>query len=265
MEDIVSIIRSIVREELKSHRTLELGTVTKLYSHESDSDKNNYACNVKLKDSDLELQNVGISTQRIGAVAIPNENDFVLVQFINGDVNNAVVIGRVYNDMDRPPVAKPHEFIYISPDAKESGVRRVYLEFPENNKFLLNDDETSFEAGKTKIKFNRDGDIEIDSNSKLNIKTNGEINIESGKTTIKLNLDGDIEINSNSKLNIKTESDVSINSSGNVSLDSKGNIDLKAQGNMTLKATTISLDSTGNMDLKGQGNMTLKATIISLN
>lgn len=258
MEDVVSVIRSIVREELKSHRTLELGTVTKLYSHESDSDKNNCACNVKLKDSDLELQNVGISTQRIGAVSIPNKDDLVLVQFINGDVNNAVVIGRVYNDVDMPPVAKPHEFVYISPDKKESGIRRIYLEFPENNKFLLNDEEISIEAGTTKIKFNHDGDIEINSNSKLNIKANGEINIEAGKTKIKFNHDGDIEINSNSKLNIKTESDVSIASSGNVSLDSKGNLDLKTQGN-------VSLDSKGNMDLKAQGNMTLKATTISLN
>ena len=258
MEDIVSVIRSIVREELKSHRTLELGTVTKLYSHESENDKNNYACNVKLKDSDLELQNVGISTQRIGAVAIPNENDLILVQFINGDVNNAVVIGRVYNDVDSSPLAKPHEFVYISPDAKESGIRRIYLEFPENNKFLLNDEEISLEAGTTKIKFNHDGDIEIDSNSKLNTKTKDELSFEAGKTKIILKHDGDIEINSNSKLNIKTESDVSIASTGNVSLDSKGNLDLKTQGN-------VSLDSKGNIDLKAQGNMTLKATTISLN
>lgn len=230
MEDIVSVIRSIVREELKSHRTLELGTVTKLYSHESGDDKNNYACNVKLKDGDLELQNVGISTQRIGAVSIPNKDDLVLVQFINGDVSNAVVIGRVYNDVDMPPVAKPHEFVYISPDAKESGIRRIYLEFPENNKFLLNDEEISLEAGTTKIKFKHDGDIEIDSNSKLNIKTKDELSLEAGKTKIILKHDGDIEINSNSKLNIKTESDVSIASSGNVALDSKGNLDIKTQG-----------------------------------
>lgn len=208
MEDIVSVIRSIVREELKSHRTLELGVVTKLYSHESSDDKNNYACNVKLKDSDLELQNVGISTQRIGAIAIPNKNDLVLVQFINGDVNNAVVVGRIYNDMDRPPAAKPHEFVYISPDSKESGIRRIYLEFPDDNKFLLKDDEISLEAGTTKIKFKHNGDLEIDSNSKLNIKTN---------------------------------SDVTIASSGNVSLDSKCDMDIKAQGNLSLNATSISI------------------------
>lgn len=231
MEDIVSIIRSIVREELKNHRTLELGVVTKLYSHESGGDKNNYACNVKLKDSDLELQNVGIATQRIGGVAIPNKGDLVLIQFINDDVNNAVVTGRLYNDVDRPPVAKPHEFVYISPDSKESGIRRVYLEFPNGNKFLLNDDEIFLEAGRTKIKFNHDGDIEIESNSKLNIKT---------------------------------KSDVKIDSLGSVSMDSKGNIDIKALGNLSLDATNISIKGKASSSLEAGAMAKIRAGVITV-
>jgi hypothetical protein len=231
MEDIVSVIRSIVQEELKSHRTLELGVVTKLFSHESGSDKNNYACSVKLKDSELELQNVGISTQRIGAVAIPNKNDLVLVQFINGDVNNAVVIARVYNDADRPPEAKPHEFVYISPDSKESGIRRIYLEFPNENKFLLNDDEITLEAGTTKIKFNHGADIEIESNSKLLIKT---------------------------------KSDVSIDSSGKISLKSKGNIDLKADGDISLDGANIAIKAKSSASLEGGSMAKIKGSSITV-
>lgn len=231
MEDVVSIIKSIVREELKNYRNLELGTVTKLYSHESGSDKNNYACNVKLKDSDLELQNVGISTQRTGAVAIPNKDDLVLVQFINGDVNNAVIVGRVYNDVDITPVAKPHEFVYISPDSKESGIRRIYLEFPDDNKFLLMDDEISLEAGTTKIKFKHNGDIEIDSNSKLNIKT---------------------------------KNDATIASSGNISLDSKGNIDIKAVGDIALDAANISIKGKASSSLEAGSMAKIKGTVITV-
>lgn len=229
MEDIVSVIRKIVMEELNNHRNTELGVVTKLYSHESGSDKNNYACNVKLKDSDLELQNVGIATQRIGAAAIPNKDDLVMVQFINGDVNNAIVTGRLYNDIDRPPVAKPHEFVYISPDSKESGVRRVYLEFPNGNKFLLNDDEISLEAGKTKIKFNHDGDIEIESNSKLSIKT---------------------------------KSDTMIDVMGNISLDSKGNIDIKSLGNLSLDATNITIKGKASASLEAGATAKIRGAVI---
>lgn len=224
MEDMVSIIRKIVQEELNDHRTAELGVVTKLYSHESGGDTNNYACNVKLKDSDLELQNVAISTQRIGAVAIPNIDDLVMIQFINGDVNSAVVTGRLYNDVDRPPVAKPHEFVYISPDSMKSDIRRVYMEFPNGNKLLLNDGEVSLEAGKTRIKFNHDGDIEIESNSKVKIKTKSDVVVDSG-----------------SKVEIKAKSDVKIDSLGNISLDSKGNIDIKALGSLSLDATDVSI------------------------
>jgi len=231
MEDIVSVIRSIVREELRSYRTLELGIVTKLFSHESGSDKNNYACSVKLKDSDIELQNVGIATQRIGAVAIPNKDDLVLVQFINGDVNNAVVVGRVYNDADRPPEAKPHEFVYISPDSKESGIRRIFLEFPNDNKFLLNDDEITLEAGTTKIKFNHSADIEIDSNSKLLIKT---------------------------------KSDVSIDSMGNISLESKGNIDIKALGNLSLDATNIAIKAKASNSLEAGAMAKIKGSVVTV-
>jgi len=64
-----------------------------------------------------------------------------LVQFVGGDINSAVVTGRLYNDDDRPPVAKEREYVYISPHDKESGVRRVYLEFPNGNTLELNDDE----------------------------------------------------------------------------------------------------------------------------
>lgn len=231
MEDIVSVIRGIVRDELKNHRTLELGVVTKLYPHESGGDKNNYACNVKLKDSALELQNVGIATQRIGAVAIPNENELVLVQFIDGDVNNAVVIGRLYNDDDRPPVAKAHELVYISPDSKASGLRRVYLEFPNGNKFLLNDDEIFLEAGRTTIKFNHNGDIEIESNSKLNIKT---------------------------------QSNVSIDALGNISLDAKGNIDIKALGNLSLDATNIAIKGKASSSLEAGAMVKIRGGVITV-
>lgn len=247
MEDIVDIMRKIVREELNNYRNTELGVVTKLYSHESESDNNNYACNVKLKDSDLELQNVGIATQRIGAVAIPNKDDLVMVQFINGNVNNAVITGRLYNDVDRPPVAKSHELVYISPDSKETGIRRVYLKFPNGNIFLLKDDEISLETGNTKIRFNHDGDIEIESNSRVKIKTQSDMAIDSG-----------------SKVEIKANSDLKVESMGDIFLDSKGNIDIKAFGHLSLNATDISIKGKASSSLEADAMAKIKGGIITV-
>ena len=122
--DAISLIQAVVRDELRSFKTAELGVVTKVYAHEAASDKNNSECDVRLRNAGLELKRVPVCTPRIGAVAIPNPDDLVLVQFLHGDIHNAVITGRLYNDADRPPEGKPREFVYISPDAAESGLRR---------------------------------------------------------------------------------------------------------------------------------------------
>src|SRR5437867_2291042 len=120
MHDLVSLIQAIVRDQLACYKIAELGVVTRVYAHEGASDKNNYQCDVRLRDSGLELKRVTVATQRIGAVAIPNVDDLVLVQYLNGDMHSAVITGRMYNDTDRPPVAKSHELVYVSPDSVES-------------------------------------------------------------------------------------------------------------------------------------------------
>ena len=109
--DLVSLIPAIVQVELLGHRTAELGVVTAVYSHANVSDKNNYECDVKLRDSELELKKVALTTQRVGAVAIPNGDDLVLVQFLNGDVHSAIVTGRLYHDQTRSPEAKDRELM----------------------------------------------------------------------------------------------------------------------------------------------------------
>lgn len=166
MNDAVGLIQAVIRDQVQEFRTAELGIVTQVYSHENGSDKNNYECDVRLRDSGLELKKVPAVTQRIGAVAIPNKDDLVIVQFLNGDIHSAFITGRVYNDADRPPEAKPHEFVYISPDTEESGIRRIYMEFPKGNKLLLDDDKLVIEMGKTKITINNDGEVELKSNNK---------------------------------------------------------------------------------------------------
>jgi uncharacterized protein involved in type VI secretion and phage assembly len=49
------------------------------------------------------LSRVPVATGRIGSASIPAVGELVLVQFLNGDVNSPVIVGRLYNDEDRPP------------------------------------------------------------------------------------------------------------------------------------------------------------------
>jgi hypothetical protein len=163
--DAVSLIQAVIRDQLRAFKTAELGVVTAVYSHESGSDTHNYECDVKLRDSGLELRRVPVCTQRVGAVAIPNVNDLVLLQYLNGDIHSAIVGGRLYNDQDRPPQAKAAEFVYISPDDPASGIRRMYFEFPNSNTLLVDDDKLVLQMGRSKITVNHDGDIDVNSGS----------------------------------------------------------------------------------------------------
>jgi uncharacterized protein involved in type VI secretion and phage assembly len=221
MSDAITLLQAVVRNELEAFKTAELGVVTQVYSHESSSDKNNYECDVKLRNSGLELKRVGVATQRVGSVAIPNQNDLVLVQFLHGDVHSAIVTGRVYNDSDRPPEAKAHEFVYISPDSEEQGVRRVYLELPKGNKLLVDDDKLVLEMGKTKLTINNDGDVQLDSNGKLTISAKGDAEIKT-QGNLKLDAQGDVSVGGN-----------------NVSLKAQMGATVEGSATATLKGTSV--------------------------
>ena len=223
MNDTISVIQAVIRDQLKGLKTADLGVVTEVYSHENASDKNNYECDVRLRDSGLELKKVPVVTQRIGSVAIPNEDDLVLVQFLHGDIHSALITGRVYNDADRPPEAKPYEFVYISPDAKESGIRRIYMEFPKGNKLLLDDDKLVLEMGKTKLTINNDGDVALDSNAKLTINTKGDASIKV-QGNLELNASGDVKIEG-----------------ANVSIKGKSNATLEGSASTTVKGASVKI------------------------
>jgi uncharacterized protein involved in type VI secretion and phage assembly len=176
---------------------------------------------VKLRNSGLELKRVAVATQRIGSVAIPNQNDLVLVQFLHGDIHSAIITGRLYNDTDRPPEAKAHEFVYISPDSAEQGIRRVYLELPKGNKLLVDDDKLVLEMGKTKLTINNDGDVELKSNGKVTISASGDAEIKA-QGSLKLDAGGDVSVGGN-----------------NVSIKAQVGATVEGSATATLKATSV--------------------------
>lgn len=112
---LLDTIRHIVREEMRRLQTATLAIVQDIHPHASASDEDNYACTVKLQDSELVLNKVPVATARMGLTSIPAVNDLVLVQFINGDINSPVITGSLYNDEDRPPVNADGQWVYQLP------------------------------------------------------------------------------------------------------------------------------------------------------
>jgi phage baseplate assembly protein gpV len=200
---MIEVIRKIIEDEISKLYVAELGVITSIFPHSGENDKENYECNVKLKYRDLELRKVPVATQHIGLANIPNVGDLVLVTFLNGNVNAPVIIGRLYTDEDRPPTNKEEEIIYIPPYSKSSDLRRIHMEFPGGIILSVKDDQVSVEAGKTTLKMNRDGDIDIESAAKVNMKATGDMSL----------------------------------SAANLKIESRGTLDVKATGTAKFEAT----------------------------
>ncbi len=221
--DALSVIRAVVREELRGFKTSALGVVTASYPHESSGDQNRYQCDVRLRDTELELRRVAVATPRIGMAAIPDVGNLVLVHFLEGDPAAAVITGSLYNDEDEPPTAKARESVYVTPHSAESGIRRSYLELPNGNSLLLDDDRLVIEMGATKITVNHDGDVELQAAG-----------------AVKVTSDGDTTIEANGAVTLKAAADLSIEGL-NVSVKAQASLAMQGTASGSLKAPSLSL------------------------
>jgi phage baseplate assembly protein gpV len=200
-------VQRIVQEELGRVRTAELALVQEQHPHADDSDKDNYACTVRLRDSGIVLEQVPVATSRIGCVGIPAVNELVLVQFVGGDINAPIITGRLYNDEDRPPVNDDGQAVTHLPLGAEDG-DAVHVELHSGDTR-----ELVFKLGSG-IEVNvRDDDPVV------------ELKVDGGKLTLRVDRDGA----------------VALESQGNVEL--KGNeISIEAQGQLELKGGTVNIN-----------------------
>jgi uncharacterized protein involved in type VI secretion and phage assembly len=117
MQSIIGVMQKVAAHEVRRIYTTELGEVTAVFPHAAEGDTDNYQCSVKLKNKqqpdgqDFELARVPVATQHLGLVNIPNVGDLVLVSFIGGNLNAPVIIGRLYNDQDLPPLNNEKEVL----------------------------------------------------------------------------------------------------------------------------------------------------------
>jgi phage baseplate assembly protein gpV len=194
-------VQRLVLEELGRVRTAELAIVQEQHPHADDSDKDNYACTVRLRDSGIVLEQVPVATPRVGCVSIPAVDELVLVQFVGGDVNAPIITGRLYNDEDRPPVNEDGQAITHLPLGAEDGdAVHIELHSGDRREFLLKfgdgvtvnivDDDpvvkVEVDGGKLTLQVDRDGTVTLESQGNVELKGN-EISIEAQS---QLNLKG---------------------------------------------------------------------------
>ena len=194
---IVNTLQEIIRHEMRNLRIAELGLVEAVYPHSASGDGDNYGCDVRLKNSGLLLKRVPVATGHIGTAAIPNIDDLVLLTFDKGDINQPIIIGRLYNDEDRPPLNKPDEVIFRLPLAKadnktikaairnhqdQAEPREMIIEMPPQITVRISDGAVRATAGKTEM-------ILEQPNS-----SGGAVTVVTGRTKITMDQDGDVTV-----------------------------------------------------------------------
>jgi uncharacterized protein involved in type VI secretion and phage assembly len=223
MSGLIETIQALVREELRHLYLAELGIVTELHTHESEGDRNNYECSVRLRDSGLELRFVPIATTRIGLCVPPNVGDLVLVQFLGGDVHAPVVTARLYSEQARPPITQAGEWVYESPDSKKSGPRRVFLKLPNGATLTWDDDLVQLETGTTRLIIRHDGAVMLESADKVTVKSKGDTVMET-----------------QGALTMKAAGDISLEGM-NVTVKAQMNAQLEGQTNVALKGIHVAI------------------------
>lgn len=259
MSTVVHTLQQIIRHELRSLHIAELGLVEAVYPHSDGGDDDNYGCDVRLKNSDLLLRRVPVATGHIGTAAIPNVGDLVLLNFEQGDVNQPFIVGRLYNNIDRPPLNNPNEIIFRLPLAEpddetikaairniESNAepREIIVEMAPQITVRISDGavratagdsemlieqphssggQVTVVTGRTKITMNQDGDVKVEAAGNLSVKANGSLTMEAV---------GDVKI---SGMNVTVE--------GQVNTDVKAGLAAKLQGNLssTVQGVTVAV------------------------
>jgi len=260
MTTVVNTLQQIIRHELRALHIAELGVVETVYPHSSSGDDDNYGCDVRLKNNGLLLKRVPIATGHIGTVAIPNVGDLVLLAFSGGDANQPIVVGRLYNDADRPPLNNPDEVIFRLPLAEaddktvmaairnhqdQTEPREIIVEMPPKITVRISDGTVQATAGDTEMFLDQ-----THSNG-------GKVTVVAGRTKITMNQDGDVTV--------EAVGDMTLKSNANMSLEANGNMDLTCKGSFKVVATADATVQAGmNATLKAGLSATVQSTNVSV-
>lgn len=175
-----------------------------------------------------------------GAQFLPRVGHEVLVEFLNGDPDQPIITGSVYNGDNPLPYATPAK-------VEESGIKTRSTK--KGGKENFNEIRFVDSKGKEKLVIHAEKDEEI------HVENDQQENVDNDRTTV---------IGNNDKLDVTGKQDVSVGKAITVTAGDK--IAFKCG------SSTITMDSSGNIDIKGtsisingSSAVTVKGGVIKLN
>lgn len=254
MSTVVDTIAAIVRHELSAVRTTELGVVDDVHPHTAPDDEDNYGVDLTLRNSGLALKRVPVLTGHLGSVAIPNVGDLVLVNFDHGDVNQPIVVGRLYSSADRPPLSTIDELVFRLPLAEKddatilaairnhtdkSPPRELVIEMPPKITVRIVDGVVTATAGKTELKLDQSG------------SSGGTVKVTAGRTTITMNQDGDVVLDSAGSVTLKAAQDLTLQATGSINVRAGLTATFEAGTRAVVKGLQASLQGSAAAGVQG--------------
>ncbi len=228
----------------------------------------------------------GIAGQKWGMVAIPRVGQEVIVDFLEGDPDQPIVVGSVYNADNMPPYdlpanmtrsgfksrstkkGDPKTFNEIRFEDKK-GSEEIYVHAERNyTRIVENDDVLKIglddkDKGDQTIEIHNDrtvtlkeGNDKLDVKKKIDIKAGDELKITVGQSSLVMKKNGDVTIKGKTlKLDFTMD----------IKADAKKGVNLKAGVGMDLKAVQVKINGDGTLDLKAGGMTTVKGAMVDVN
>ena len=152
--------------------------------------------------------------QERGWMTIPEINDEVLVSFVRGDINNAIIVGSLYNGVDTPPYANEDEENNLRVFQSRSGHRLTF-------------DDTKGEERIELILHNEEIQVVWDSANKVLSVYSGKDIIIEAKDKISMKCT-DFQLEASNSVNVKAGSDIAIQAGGNLNQEAAGTFSMEA-------------------------------------
>ncbi|HXU70064.1 MAG TPA: phage baseplate assembly protein V [Polyangia bacterium] len=203
-----------------------------------------------------------------GTFWLPEVGDEVLVSFLNGDFNQPVVLGSLWNGVEPAPYANNGDKGVVVVGAEFDGKHEAkkndlrFMRSRVGHQLIFNDNASEPRVAlhskqKHRIvlddKGNEPTKIEIYDGKEENYVL---IDTKNKKITIETKT-GDMLLKAKGTITVDAET-IEMKSSKNTTLDVGQNFEMKAKSNMTIKAS-------GSGDVESSGAMTIKGSKVNIN
>jgi type VI secretion system secreted protein VgrG len=185
-----------------------------------------------------------------GAYFWPRVNDEVVIQFLNGDPDNPVITGSVYNGVNTPKYALP-----------DNSTRSGLVTRSSKGGSAQNANELRFEdkmgSEQVYLHAEKDIDVSIEHDRRISVGNNDSL-IVTGKQTEQIGVDYHRQIKSNSVEQIGSNSDISIGS--NLTEQVGGNHSLNVSSNQSIQVgSAYSMNANNTVYINGGMSVVIEA------